>query len=135
VIVLDLVCGEGHRFEGWFTSVDAFNDQVRRQLVSCPQCESLAVERLPAAPHLARGRAAMSERSIDVGAATLMDQLRAIAEASEDVDDRFPEEARRIHYHEVQSRPIRGRATLDEAKELIEEGIPILPVPPKIKPS
>jgi hypothetical protein len=57
--------------------------------------------------------------------------LRELADASEDVGDRFPDEARRIHYQEVKARPIRGQASLSDTKELLEEGIYVLPVPPR----
>lgn len=131
MIVLDLVCNAGHKFEGWFLSVESFDAQVREDLVSCPHCNSQRIERLPAAPYLARNRETAPARDIDADVAALMDRLRATAEASEDVGERFPEEARRIHYREAQPRSIRGHATLDETRDLLEEGIPVLPIPAK----
>ena len=132
MIVLNLVCNAGHRFEGWFSSVESFDIQIRDDLVSCPHCNSQRVERLPAAPHLARKT---SERSgaaqPDSDLAGLMQFLGALADTSEDVGQSFPEEARRIHYRETEPRSIRGQASVAETRELLEEGIPVLPVPRK----
>jgi hypothetical protein len=132
MIVLNLLCSAGHKFEGWFASVSSFDEQLARRLVACPHCNGRGVERLPTAPRLVRTRAGQPEadRAVDHGElATVMDMLRNLADASEDVGDRFPDEARRMHYREVPVRPIRGQATLGDTKELIEEGIHILPVP------
>jgi hypothetical protein len=132
MIVLDLICSAGHRFEGWFASVEAFDAQTVKQLVNCTHCNTADVRRLPSTPHLVKtGGASTVPDQSDVDLARFVEQLRRIADASEDVGDQFPEEARRIHYHEVPERQIRGQATRDETKELIDEGILVLPVPRK----
>ncbi len=134
MIILDLVCDAGHRFEGWFASIDAFEQQMRSRLVICPHCDSHRIERLPAAPKIVRaesrkdqGRPPAESSSIQA----LLDKLDELAADAEDVGRRFPEEARRIHYDETERRSIRGLATLEETRELLEEGIPVLPLSKK----
>jgi hypothetical protein len=135
VIVLNLLCDQGHRFEGWFASGDAFREQSLRHLVHCPQCQTSGVSQLPSAPHVKRGATepSVQEKPASSRLAPAMVQLHealvSIARKAENVGDRFPEEARRIHYDEVPARSIRGVATLDETRELLEEGIAVLPTP------
>jgi hypothetical protein len=135
VIVLNLLCDNGHRFEGWFASGEAFRDQSQRRLVHCPQCHVAAVKQLPSAPHLVRGAAdealpkAPAAPVAESGARHLHQALVKMARQAENVGERFPEEARRIHYDEVPARSIRGVATLDEARDLLDEGIVVLPAP------
>lgn len=131
MIVLNLVCNVGHKFEGWFASVESFEAQVREDLVSCPHCHSRDVERLPAAPHLVRATPEAAGMEVEEEIGRFMDMLGRVADASEDVGRRFPEEARRIHYREAEVRSIRGQANFEETRELLEEGIPVLPVPRK----
>jgi hypothetical protein len=127
MIVLNLVCSAGHRFEAWFASAGAFDDQAAAGLVACPHCQNADVSRLPSAPHVRRGVAA--EASAPDIAAALAQSIAKISANAEDVGTRFPEEARRIHYDEVPKRTIRGQATLGETIELLEEGIAVLPIP------
>ena len=135
MIVLDLLCDHGHRFEGWFASGDAFRSQSERLLVHCPQCRTSAVSQLPSAPHVKRGGTdiALPETTSTPVAAPVMAQLQqalaTMARRAENVGERFPEEARRIHYDEVPARTIRGVATADETRDLLEEGILVLPAP------
>jgi hypothetical protein len=135
VIVLNLLCDHGHRFEGWFASGDAFRIQSERQLVHCPQCQTSAVSQLPSAPHVKRGGAevAMPEKPaaqvVAPAMAALHQALVSMARQAENVGERFPEEARRIHYDEIPPRNIRGVATVDETRDLLEEGIMVLPAP------
>lgn len=132
MIVLDLTCEQSHRFEAWFASNDAFESQQAAGLVSCPQCNSHAVRRLPSAPYVQTSSHSAPDTTPDPAAiaAKLVDVLRKAASQSEDVGERFPDEVRRIHYGDAEERAIRGKARQDELIELIEEGIPILPVPP-----
>jgi hypothetical protein len=126
VIVLNLVCATGHRFEGWFASAETFENQLKSGLVGCPQCGDPDVKRLPSGPHVASKNAmADSEQATEF----LLKAIRALGDKSEDVGDRFPSEARRIHYRETPARNIRGVASADETAELLDEGIPILPLP------
>lgn len=132
MIVLNLTCSAGHRFEGWFASGEAFDRQVEQGLVACPYCDSAAVSRLPSGPHVAR-KVQPPEAIRRDEAQAVIEALKAIAESTEDVGNRFPEEVRRIHYREVPERSVKGVATLDETRDLLEEGIPVmpLPIPPK----
>lgn len=149
MIILDLLCDNGHRFEGWFASSDAFRDQQARQLVQCTYCQTSSVTQLPSAPYVRRGGAAITQdRNISEAADTkevtaapltqltqpeaaqkLFQTLAIMARQAENVGDRLPEEARRIHYKEAPPRNIRGIATAEETRELLDEGIMVLPAP------
>ena len=136
MIVFNLSCSSGHRFEGWFGSADEFLRQSTSGEVTCPMCGDTQIVRLPAGTHLKRRRDAGAERqAAKVPEVGVTDTLRALTRAlmrdSEDVGDRFPEEARKIHYEEAPARRIRGIATLQETGELLEEGIIVLPLPPE----
>ena len=135
VIVLNLLCDRGHHFEGWFASGDAFRIQSEHKLVHCPQCQTSTVSQLPSAPHVKRGGTDVAIRNsaateIAVPAMTQLHlALVTMARQAENVGERFPEEARRIHYDEAPARNIRGVATADETLELLDEGILVLPAP------
>ena len=140
--VLDLRCGNDHRFEGWFDSEDDFLAQEGRGLVQCPVCADGQVIRLPSAPRLnvsgLRAEPAVATPTPDVQTAMQSQWLRAVRRmiaSTEDVGERFPEEARRIHYGEIEERGIRGQATPEAADALREEGIEVfsLPVPAALK--
>lgn len=136
MIVLDLECEHGHGFEGWFASRAAFEEQVARGQVCCPRCGSLSVQSRPSAPYVrTRSAAARSPtepgpKSIDALTEQILAHLRHRARGLEDVGDRFAEEARRIHSGDAELRGIKGRATGGEMRELLDEGISVLPVPP-----
>jgi hypothetical protein len=138
--VLDLRCAHGHRFEGWFASEDDFRGQHERGLVECPVCADKSVERLPSAPRLnvANLRETLPARPApDTGSELQAKWLHAVRDAierTEDVGERFPEEARRIHYGEVEQRGIRGRASKQEADALRDEGIDVAPIPLPLLP-
>lgn len=133
MIVFDLVCAHGHRFEGWFASGESFDEQRAKKLVRCPMCDDQHVERLPSARvHVSKPSPAKSD---DVPAtaglpAEVLASLREMVRNTEDVGERFPEEARKIHYEEVPKRSIRGRASKEDAEALKEEGIEFAPLPP-----
>ena len=149
MIVLNLSCDQGHQFEGWFASRNAFGDQVAKGMVNCTHCQSAAVTALPSGPHVRRARhdvgvneSHSSEMITDNSvvqmpapevAKQLFASLAAMARGAENVGLKFPEEARRIHYNEAPARTIRGIASSDETRELMEEGILVLPalVPPE----
>lgn len=141
MIRFSLSCDNGHEFEGWFSSNDDFDAQVERKLVQCPHCNSALVTKTLMAPALAKSGKARSTgpagqpvalaMSDDQKAAVkkLQGLVREIKANADDVGERFPEEARKIHYGESEARGIFGRASLDEAKSLVEEGIGIAPLP------
>lgn len=127
MIILNLQCTEAHPFEGWFESTDDFDRQVCSAMVACPLCGDTQVSRLPSGPRVKR-----ANDVVVPGQQTMVNMIRALSELaqnSEDVAERFPEEARRMHYGETEPRNIRGQASLTETRELLEEGIAVLPVP------
>lgn len=133
--VLNLRCANGHGFEGWFASDDDFMDQNGRGLVECPLCNDRVVTRLPSAPRLnlsgAREPAAApaaEAQPADLQAAWLK-AVRHMLASTEDVGERFPDEARRIHYGETEHRAIRGQATPEQRAALHEEGIEVVAIP------
>ena len=148
--VLDLQCQHGHVFEGWFGSEQDFQGQRERGLVQCPMCADDHIEKRLSAPRLnlgARAPAAAPALGTEVtpphthsGAveagrlppdlqAAWLHLARKIVANTEDVGPQFAQEARRMHHGEAQERAIRGQATPDEAVQLIEEGIAVLPLP------
>ena len=132
--VLNLRCAHDHRFEGWFGSDDDFQSQNERGLVECPLCADRSVSRLPSAPRLnvSNLRDAAPARAVDDAEAQRQSHwiraVRHLIDSTEDVGERFPEEARRIHYGEAQGRGIRGQASREDADALREEGIVVTAV-------
>lgn len=143
--VLDLCCGQGHGFEGWFASDDDFAGQQGRGLIECPMCGDKSVARRPSAPRLnlsgAREPApvpAVPAPAVDPARAVQAAWIKAVRHViahTEDVGERFPEEARRMHYGEIETRGIRGQASPAQRAALVEEGIEIatLAVPEGLK--
>ncbi len=138
--VIDLRCQSGHRFEGWFASDDDFLDQNGRGQIECPMCADKVVVRMPSAPRLnLSGARAPSEApaaaapAADAPAADMqarwMQVVRHVLDNTEDVGERFADEARRIHYGEVPQRGIRGQATPEQREALQDEGIDVVPLP------
>jgi hypothetical protein len=152
MIVFDLLCSKGHRFEGWFNSAADYDSQKKRGLLSCPRCSTVKVDRVPSATRANFGAQAPKPAPVaptpmvktpemdgkDAFAIAQMLYSRMLDEVltkTEDVGREFPAEARKIHYEEAPARAIRGQATQDEHDELIDEGIPVarFPVPPTDK--
>ena len=143
MIVFDLTCTENHRFEGWFASPDEYVRKEGAGLLDCPVCGISTIRKLPsskvrttavvepqagATPGGASSAIGTSPQQV-----TLASFIEQIVASTEDVGRAFPEEARKIHYEEAPRRPIRGIATREEARELADEGIPVvsLPIPPR----
>jgi hypothetical protein len=144
MIVFDLHCKDGHRFEGWFGSAKDFAAQKKRGLLSCPTCGDSAIEKGLSAPRLNMGAQepknqlpAPVQKTPDmegkdpfaVAQILYSRMLDEILTKSEDVGARFPEEARKIYYNESPGRAIRGRATQEEHDALVDEGIPVARFP------
>jgi len=140
--VLDLECTRHHVFEGWFGSEDEFQGQLARGLVECPICGDTQILKRLSAPRINLGGRAPREGTYQaetrqdvistrdpVVQAQWMKMVREVLENTEDVGERFAEEARRIHYGEAEERNIRGQASAAETEELIDEGIGVLPLP------
>jgi hypothetical protein len=149
MIIFDLKCGaQGHVFEAWFASSQSYADQQARGLVTCPLCGSAEVSKAPMAPALGpKTNARSAEPSapstlFSSGPGEVKEMLAAAAalqkkllQGSESLGDRFADEARAIHFGEADPRPIHGRATRAEAERLIDEGVPIAPLPlPVVEP-
>jgi hypothetical protein len=144
MIKFALLCARGHEFESWFQNGEAFETQSESGLVHCPFCQATQVTKAIMAPAItSRGEkeradpatpaesqvALLDHRDLELRA--MMDAVRKrIFDAADDVGARFPEEARKIHNGLVPERPIHGRASFEEARALIEEGVGIWPVPP-----
>jgi hypothetical protein len=135
--VLNLCCAHNHRFEGWFGSDADFASQSERGLVACPICDDKTITRLPSAPRLnvttQRGEAAApvsapapAPSDAAQNQARVLNAVLELIAKTEDVGDRFPEEARRIHYGEAEERGIRGRASREDAEALRDEGIEVV---------
>lgn len=135
--VLDLGCAQAHTFEGWFGSEDDFQSQLARGLVTCPVCGDAHIAKRLSAPRLNLAGAQAdnpphsptpAQAAVDETGAALK-ALREWVRRTEDVGERFAEEARRMHHGETPSRNIRGKATLADAAALVEEGVSIVPLP------
>lgn len=144
--VLNLRCGAQHLFEGWFGCEAEFQDQHARGLVSCPMCGDTSVEKMLSAPRLNLGAsstespsavpAAMPADGATMGPELQVKLWRAMREAvarAEDVGERFADEARRMHQGDIEARQIRGRASMQDTLALLEEGVPVLPLPAALK--
>jgi len=132
--VLNLQCRQAHAFEGWFASEDDFQGQLGRGLVECPMCGDHEVSKLPSAPRLNLGAGRQEKHEVVATPDTALQaewikMMRDIMAKTEDVGERFAEEARSIHYGDSQERAIRGQATADETQALLDEGISVLPLP------
>ncbi|QDL54919.1 DUF1178 family protein [Rhodoferax aquaticus] len=142
--VLDLQCGNGHGFEGWFGSEADYIDQKARALVQCPMCSDSQVQKKLSAPRLnfgPRNEGAVPLKAIDSSAGTeggadpmdaltqaWLDISKHVVATTTDVGSQFAEEARKMHYGEAEERAIRGRASQEETQSLLEEGINVLPL-------
>ena len=152
-----LVCAKGHAFESWFADSAAYEKQVKRSLVACPQCGSAKVEKAIMAPRLSTSKKRKAAQA-PVEAPMPAEAPMAAAEApaapvamispqesefraklkelrdhlvknADHVGAKFPEEARKMHYGEIEHRSIYGEATPEEAKALVEEGVEVHPLP------
>lgn len=135
LIHYSLQCEQDHAFEGWFASSQDFDRQTAAGLVTCPYCESKNVSKMLMAPAVATGRQKEKTQAVAMDTARremiakIKDAVQEIRANAEDVGEKFSEEARKIHYGEAEARGIMGRASLDEAKALTEEGIEIAALP------
>lgn len=155
MIVFNVCCSNDHEFEGWFADSASFDEQVEAGAVNCPVCGDSNVRKAPSAPRLGGIRKGREEASARAGAragsnaapnaamgpqgpdgdklreytTALHDLKKHIEDNSDYVGDRFPEEARKIHYGEADPRAIHGEATPDEARELNEEGVEFHRIP------
>lgn len=142
-----LICDAGHDFESWFASSASYDEQVRRGFVTCAFCDSAKISKAIMAPNIARKDRA-DQAPVETASAqpaghamALLDEQQQnlrmmikelhekIVATSEDVGQSFPDEARKMHEGETPARSIRGTASFEDARALLEDGIPVLPIP------
>ncbi|MEQ1752770.1 MAG: DUF1178 family protein [Micropepsaceae bacterium] len=130
MIHYQLICKKNHGFEGWFRDSTAFETQAQKGLLSCPICNSKTVKKAPMAPAVSKkndlSKAAATAKAMREWATQVRKQVEKDAEY---VGERFADEARAIHLGDAKERQIYGEATLKDARDLIEEGIPVAPLP------
>jgi hypothetical protein len=132
-----LGCAEGHAFDSWFPDSAAYDKQRKRGFVACPECGSTRVEKAIMAPAVVGGERAAAETGVELvlddrrrrAREVLLRMRREIEANTDDVGATFPQVARAIHLGEEPERAIRGRASLAEAKSLLEDGVGVLPLP------
>ncbi|MGW9231461.1 DUF1178 family protein [Pseudorhizobium sp. NPDC055634] len=135
MIRYSLVCDNAHDFEGWFSGSADFDRQVEAGLLTCPVCNSAAISKSLMAPSVSTARKKEEKQAVamDIAQKQVMAKIReavaAIKANAEDVGEKFPEEARKIHYGEADARGIIGQASFADVRELIEEGIEVAPLP------
>lgn len=143
-----LRCARGHEFESWFQSSSAYDSQHKRGLVACPACDSTKVEKAIMAPRIARkGKSAAPPQPVTTSAedaaptslvmapqerefvAKLKELRDHVLKNADNVGKKFPDEARKMHYGDIEHRAIYGEATTEEARALIDEGVEVAPLP------
>ena len=131
MIRYSLRCDHGHEFESWFQSSSAYEQQEKRKLVNCPACGSAKVERAIMAPQILskKGRETPAPAAAPPVASTDVTAPASTVKNADNVGERFPNEARKMHYGDIEHRPIYGEASPDEARALIDEGVEVSPLP------
>jgi hypothetical protein len=132
MILFHLMCGLEHEFEGWFRSGAAFDEQLAANELVCPLCNDRSIRKAPMAPGvISSGRKATHD------AVALRDSMQALRRVVEEkcdyVGERFPEEARKIHYGEAEERPIYGQTSMEEARALHDEGVEVMLIPGRMR--
>src|SRR5689334_11022983 len=130
-----LACDHEHGFEGWFGSSGDYDDQHAKGLLECPICGSRAVRKQIMAPALAGVRKTAQDEAAGPAQAMMMEAMgklrRHVEETFDDVGDAFAKEARAIHEGKAEQRGIYGQATAAEVRDLVEDGVPVAPMPPE----
>lgn len=140
MILYSLCCANDHGFEAWFKNSAAYDEQAAAGAIQCPECGITSVTKSPMAPRIAKGAKSNNDASVPspqtytnskaIEMRRMLSELRRHVEESSDyVGEKFPEEARKIHYGETEERAIYGEATEEQAGELVEEGIKIGRIP------
>lgn len=135
MIHFSLHCDNAHEFDAWFRSNEDFDGQKKSGLLSCPFCHSTSIEKQLMAPAVSTAR--KREQQVGLGLedeqqkmlSALREVTKKVRKEAEYVGDRFAEEARRIHFKEVEERAIYGEASIKEVSSLVEDGIPVVPLP------
>lgn len=140
MIIYDLECDAEHRFEGWFKNIADYKGQMASGILLCPICNSDKVRKLPTASYVSTGVSApknnlnesVEKQSLPSEAETIQNLHQLINEQFDNVGNKFAEEAKKIHYGEVEDRNICGTATVEEVTKLQDEGITAIPLPTPI---
>lgn len=135
MIRFSLHCDNAHEFDTWFRSNEDFDEQKKSGLLSCPFCHSTSIEKQLMAPAVSTAR--KREQQVGLGLedeqqkmlSALREVTKKVRKEAEYVGDRFAEEARRIHFKEVEERAIYGEASVKEVSSLVEDGISVVPLP------
>jgi len=141
MVIYDLICDNSHDFEGWFKNVADFEQQQATGMLSCPFCESLSVTRKLTAPNVSRkSNSAPVKQEVAIGGSaeaytklqSMLGKMHEFIDNNfEDVGNRFAEEALNIHKGDREKQNIKGTASKEEIKQLADEGVTALPIPPK----
>ncbi len=129
MIKFSLSCDSGHEFESWFPDGASYEEQARRGFVTCPQCNSARVSKAPMAPAIVSRERPLNDEKAKAIREAMVALRREIEKRTDDVGEAFPQVARAIYAGEAPERAIRGQANLGEVKALLEEGVPVAPVP------
>lgn len=135
MIRFSLHCDNAHEFDAWFRSNEDFDEQKKSGLLSCPFCHSTSIEKQLMAPAVSTARKREQQVGLGLEAeqqkmlSALREVTKKVRKEAEYVGDRFAEEARRIHFKEVEERAIYGEASVKEVSSLVEDGIPVVPLP------
>lgn len=141
MIVFDLKCGAGHVFEAWFASSAAYEEQSAAGLLACPLCGDGAIGKAVMAPNVPvkgnsrpENEAPPSPAAIKAALAALASAQQKALEGSTWVGRAFADKARAMHDGDIDHAPIHGQASADEARSLIEDGVPVAPLPFPVVP-
>jgi len=130
VIVFNLICSEcDFSFEGWFDNTKEFNNQKKRKLINCPNCENSNIKKALVAPNVSKKSNSQTIKNKKTLASNINKIKKIVEENFDYVGDNFSEEAKKIKYGETKDRPIYGEATIEQTKELLEEDINVTPLP------
>lgn len=135
MIKFNLACEQAHTFEAWFSSSADYDDQKAKGYISCPHCGSEKVEKALMVPAVSTARSKEKKQQLIAHAAqaeamkAMREMVQKVKSTSEDVGEKFPEEARKMHYGEADARGIYGKASMDDVNELIDEGVDVMPLP------
>ncbi|HEU4961644.1 MAG TPA: DUF1178 family protein [Sphingomonas sp.] len=141
MIVFDLKCGAGHVFEAWFASSAAYDEQRAGGLIACPLCGDAEIAKAVMAPNVPAKGNRRPQDGTPPGPAAVKAALAALAaaqskalEGSTWVGRAFADQARAMHVGEIDHAPIHGQASADEARSLIDDGVPVAPLPLPVTP-
>ncbi|MFA4916061.1 MAG: DUF1178 family protein [Syntrophales bacterium] len=136
MIIYDLRCKNGHKFEGWFGNISAFEEQKSQKLIACPVCGDSDTEKIPSSVNfLGKGVKASGEKNKkEISALKVVHLFHEYLEKNfDEVGDKFSEVALKMHYGEQESRNIKGSTTKDQEELLREEGVQFIKIPPPPK--